>query len=150
MAVAQEFFDVFIRIDDVDRVYPGGFAAYLNDFAQDLGHTIWHDKYLLREGAMNGADVEKIVDKWRHLGLMPCREKNGERIEWLQVCVSSRIAGGPTLHCDWIGYDDRPFGAFLKGAEKCPLAGPSRRGEAENDEWVPDLTFIPPKEEAPI
>lgn len=144
MAVAQEFFDVFIRIDDVNRVYPGGLAAYLNDFAQDLGDTIWHDKYLLREGAMNEADVEIIVDKWRHLGLTPWREKNGEPVEWLHVCVSSRMAGGPTLRCDWIGYDDRLFVAFLNGAEPCPLAWPNRRGESHDDELVPELTHIPP------
>ncbi len=40
MAVAQEFFDVFIRIEDVNRIYPGGFSAYLDDCADDVGYTI--------------------------------------------------------------------------------------------------------------
>ena len=45
MALAQEFIDVFIRIEDVGRVYPGGFVGYLEDFAADIGNTIWHDEF---------------------------------------------------------------------------------------------------------
>ena len=34
MAVAQEFANLFVRITDVERVYPGGMAGYL-DWAGD-------------------------------------------------------------------------------------------------------------------
>lgn len=137
MAVAQEFYDIFTQIADVHRVYPGGFDAYLTDFATDIGYTIWFDEYLLREGAMSGRDAHQIVEHWKNLGLTPWREEDGKPAEWLEVCVSSSIAGGPTLECAWIAFDEASHGAFLKGSEPGRLVGPSRRGEENGDELVP-------------
>ena len=137
MAVAQEFYDIFIRIADVDRVYPGGFDAYLTEFATDIGYTIWFDEYLLREGAMSSQDAHQIVEHWRNLGLKPWREEGGKPLEWLEVCVSSSFAGGPTLQCLWIDFDEASQCAFLKGTEPGPPASPNRRGDKSDYELVP-------------
>ena len=94
MAVAQEFYDIFIRIADVDRVYPDGLKGYLKDFAPDIGYTIWFDEHLLREGAMSRQDTRQIVDYWINLGLKPWKEESGNPVEWLELCVSSSVMGG--------------------------------------------------------
>jgi hypothetical protein len=93
MSVCQEFYDVFIKIEDIDRVYPGGFDAYCQEFSDLIGEAIWHDEYLLREGAMSGADVEQIIDGWAARGLQPYRLEDGEPVEWIECCVSSRYGG---------------------------------------------------------
>ncbi len=137
MAVAQEFFDVFIRIEDVNRIYPGGFSAYLDDCADDVGYTIWHDEHLLREGAMNSGDVETIVKQWERRGLVPWRNVNDKPVEWLELCVSSELMGGPTLPCNWISFDDVTRSAYLAGTDPGPVAWPSRRGLEDDDELIP-------------
>ena len=139
MALAQEFWDVFIRIEDVSRVYPGGFPAYLEDFAADIGNTIWHNKFLLREGAMSGADGEEILAGWTRLGLRPAIRKPVKCVEWLELCVSGQRMGGPTLPCSWIDFDPRLHGALLKGTKPGPLVWPHRRGHDNNDELMPEL-----------
>ena len=126
MSLCQEFFDVFIKIDDIDRVYPGGFDAYCEEFSDLIGDTIWHDKHLLREGAMSGADVEQIINEWAKRGLQPYRLADGEPVEWIECCVSS-LYGGPTLPCSWLAFDDATGGAYLAGYDPGILVGPSRR-----------------------
>jgi len=127
MAVAQEFIDLFVRISDVDRVYPGGVAGYLDHFADDIGTTIWHDTFLVREGAMSAADIQSMVDWWAAKGLKTHRQRNGKPVEWLGVCVSQGMSGGSTLPCEWIAYDPDTGGAYLKGTVPGALAGPERR-----------------------
>jgi hypothetical protein len=126
MALAQEFFDIFIKIKDIERLYSGGFNAYCEEFADLIGETIWHDEYLLREGAMSRAEVEQIIDGWAARGLQPFRLENGEPVEWIECCVSSRY-GGPTLPCSWLAYDDATGGAYLAGHDPGELIGPSCR-----------------------
>lgn len=128
MALAQEFYDIFIRIVDVERVYPGGFYKYQTDFVTDIGHTIWFDDYLLREGAMSTHDAHQVVEHWKSLGLRPWREEAGKPVEWVELCVSSCVMGGPTLMCTWVAFDEQTHGAFLKGSEPRRLIGPGRRG----------------------
>lgn len=146
MAVAQEFIDVFIRIADVDRVYPGGMMGYLEDFSDLIGVTVWHDDHLLREGAMSSSDIESIVERWAKFGLETNRKKGKEPVEWLEVCVSTGISGQPTLPCSWIAYDIETGGAYLKGTAPGPLAWPQRRDgpEDEDEVWITDRTFETP------
>lgn len=126
VALCQEFFDVFIKIEDVDRVYPGGFKAYREEFSDLIGEGIWYDDHLLREGTMSGADVEQIIIGWEARGLQPFRLENGEPVEWIECCVSSRY-GGPTLPCAWLAFDHTNDGAYLAGYAPGPLIGPTRR-----------------------
>jgi hypothetical protein len=127
MSVAQEFHDVFIRISDIERIYPGGMDGYIIANNEFLGSTIWHDAYLVREGAMSSTDIETIVDSWKDLGFDCYSEKDGIPVEWLQICVSNGYAEQPTLPCSWVAYDSTTRGAFLKGTVPGKLIGPIRR-----------------------
>lgn len=125
--IFSEFLDILIPIEVVDRVYPGGFAAYCIDHEELIGDGIWHDDHLLREGAMSGNDVKHIVQAWQQMGLTPFRREGGRPVEWLECCVSSRY-GGPTMPCSWLSIDPETDGAYHNGFEPGPLVGPIRRG----------------------
>ncbi len=127
MALYQEMLDVFVRLSDVERVYPGGLAGYREHMGEVLGVGVWHDDHLLREGAMSGADVEQIITGWEELGLHPFRTEQGEPVEWLECCVSSRYMDGPTLPCTWLAFDPATGGAYLAGQKPGALVGPNRR-----------------------
>jgi len=142
VAVAQEFIDLFIPIKEIERVYPEGWNAYLDKFAEDLGHSIWHDDYLLREGAMSADDIAKAIQWWAELGVETHRTEGGRPVEWLGLCVSQGILGGPTLPCPWIAYDEETGGAFLKGTAPGVLAWPERRADSPGtDDWIANPTF---------
>ena len=127
MAVAQEFIDFFVPIERIRQKYPGGWEQCIRDHGTALGGRIWHDEHLFRDGAMSPADAQGIVSHWQGLGFNTHREQDGRPVEWLDVCISERTFGGPTLPCDWIEYDASTGGAYLKGTEPGALVGRSAR-----------------------
>ncbi len=126
MSVAQEFIDLFVPIDVIRRKYPGGWEQCLRDYGAVMGKAVWHDDWLFREGAMSGADIQWLVSRWQKRGFEVHREENGRPVEWLDVCVSEKMLGGPTLTCKWIAYDPESGGAYVKGHLPGPLIGPKR------------------------
>lgn len=57
-------FNLIIRIDALNRHYPGGFEQYKKDneeFIEGDIPLIWFDKHLVREGAMSANDIEQVV-----------------------------------------------------------------------------------------
>ena len=88
MAIALQFIDFVVPIDLIRQKYPGGLAQCLQDHERLIGGRVWFDEHLLREGAMNPADIESLVDEWTSLGFQPTVEVDGKRI-W-QDCWSSK------------------------------------------------------------
>ena len=122
MAVRCECIDVIIPIANIDRVYPGGFAAFKRENTPLLGGTLWHDNYLFRDGAMSPSDARAIVDSWRRRGLEPTAMQ-GSRQVWNDLCVVERTRGGPTLPCDWLEFNAALDCVQLKGAPVEPVVG---------------------------
>jgi hypothetical protein len=81
---------------------------------------VWHDEHLLRDGAMNPADIAGLVDEWTKLGFEPFEEQ-GEAQIWKDCCVVEGMFGGPTLPCDWleISEDGRSAGRAKCSSDEC-------------------------------
>ena len=113
MAVALEFFSLIIPIQNIERVYPGGFDQYKTDHATEIGKNIWYDDFLLRDCAMGWDDIETMLFEWKDRGLKLVKVADGRK-EWVDLCVMYDT-DGPTLRCDWIESEFFSFQANLKG-----------------------------------
>jgi hypothetical protein len=122
MAVRCEFIDVIIPLANIDRVFPGGFSAFKTENAALFGGRLWHDDYLLRDGAMNPTDAKDAIAFWERYGLIAMDAEDG-RQRWRDVCVVEHVLGGPTLPCDWIEFDSSRQCVYLKGQAPDPVVG---------------------------
>lgn len=100
MAINTEFIDLIVPIETIRRKYPGGWAQCLKDHAPLLGGRVWHDDYLLRDGAMNPIDMQRLVEEWESLGFTFTAVVNGKK-HWMDFCVHDMMMG-VTLPCAWI------------------------------------------------
>lgn len=116
MAVALVFIDFVVPIDLIRQKYPGGWAQCLQDHERLIGGRVWFGEHLLRDGAMNPADIESLVAEWASLGFQPTAELDGQRI-WQDCCVVESMLGGPTLPCDWLELSEDGRSAWLKGTQ---------------------------------
>jgi len=121
MAVRLEFISLIITINKINECYPGGFAAYKSENINLFGGRLWHDEWLFRDGAMNPADIENLVNFWAAKGLVPFEDQSGGKA-WKDIAVVDMFRG-PTLPCDWIEYDDAERCVYLKGTEKGNIIG---------------------------
>lgn len=99
MAIALEFIDFVVPIALIRQKYPRGWEQCMQDHERLIGGRFWFDEHLLRDGAMNPADIEALVEEWTSLGFQPTAELDGQRI-WQDCCVVESMLGGPTLPCD--------------------------------------------------
>lgn len=100
MAINTEFIDLIVPIETIRRKYPGGWEQCLKDHAPLLGGRVWHDDYLLRDGAMNPMDMQRLVEKWESMGFTSTTEVSGNK-HWVDFCVHDMMMG-VTLPCEWI------------------------------------------------
>jgi hypothetical protein len=121
VAIALEFIDVVLPIARIRETYPGGWDQCLLDHARLLGRRIWFDRHLFRDGATRPADARALVDGWAALGFEPTGRRRGA-LYWKDLCVIDSRHGGPTLPCDWLGYDARERTAHLAGTDPGALA----------------------------
>lgn len=120
MAINCEFINIIVRVSDVRKYYPGGLENFKLHFERSLGQTIWHDPYLLRDGAMNMQDAKFVEGAWKKLGMEPC-------------IVSSLIETHAA--CDWLTLDYNKQFVYLTGTEPGEIAGQTRRGFKSCIEW---------------
>lgn len=125
MAVYCEFINFIIPIKTVDAVYPGGFEQYKKDNPHGFAFRMWHDDFLLRDGAMSPLDMADIVESWEKLGLQGSVEVDGKK-QWKDFCVVEAVQGGPTLPCDWVEFDPKDDSVYIKGAEKGEVVWPNK------------------------
>ena len=116
MAIALEFIDFVVPIALIRQKYPGGWAQCLQDHERLIGERVWFDEHLLRDGAMNPADIESLVEEWTSLGFQPTAELDGQRI-WQDCCVVESMLGGPTLPCEWLALSEDGRSAWQKGTQ---------------------------------
>lgn len=121
MALRLEFFNIIIPISIIEKRYSGGFGKYKVDNAKCIGKTIWFDKYLVREGAMNSKEISDRVQYWWDAGCWVYRLNAGEKI-WNEVCVCEQM-GGDSPVCEWLGYIQSENAVFLKGFPPAEIIG---------------------------
>ena len=129
MAIALEFIDFVVPIALIRQKYPGGWEQCLQDHSRLIGGRVWFDEHLLRDGAMNPADIESLVEEWTSHGFQPTGEIDGQRV-WQDCCVVESMFGGPTLPCDWLEVGEEGQIAYLKGTVPGSVAGRSSQCSA--------------------
>ncbi len=139
MSIELEFIDFIVPIEKIKEKYPGGWEQCLKDHDYSIGRCIWYDKHLFRTGAMNPMDIESLVQHWKKLGFNTHEEDlDGNPIKWIDVCVYEKFFGGETLACDWIAFDEKSLGVYLKGTEPNNLV--TRNNFVPTDK-IPDWIF---------
>ena len=104
-------------------MYPGGWEQCLRDHQHLMGGRVWHDEHLFRDGAMSPVEMQEMVTRWQGLGFETLRAIGERNFQWVDVCVSESMFGGPTYACTWIAFDEVTGGAYLKGTEPGKLVG---------------------------
>lgn len=124
MSVLVEVNSIIVRREALDRVYPGGAAAYEVDCPNQ---TFCADEHLTRVGFMTSGDVSIFIHRLEERGLTSF---DGER----SVDIALLMQGeGPVWPCDWIEHERHPEGydfCWLTGTEPGTLAAP--------DWWTPE------------
>jgi hypothetical protein len=108
MSVLVEMINVIVRIETLERKYPGGADAYARDCNR---RTFCADDYLTRVGFMNPQDVQRFIDRLVGLGFV---FHDGEK--FVDVAVVIKRSGSP-----------RPTtGLSIAGSRKVSQAAGSR------------------------
>lgn len=93
MAIGIAFINIIIPIENIEKVYPGGFEQYKSE-----REYIRYDDFLVRIGVMNPWDSETLVKECEDFGLVGVVEKDGVE-QWQDFCVVEVV---PTLPCEWL------------------------------------------------
>jgi hypothetical protein len=117
MAIQCQFIDLIIPIENINKVYPGGFSEFKENSLALFSRKFWNDQFLIIYGATNPPDTEFLAKKLEQLGLIGIIEKDGQK-QWKDFCVVEGMFGGLTLKCDWIEYDSAENCVYMKGKPK--------------------------------
>lgn len=138
MSVMNEFIDFIVPIKTIKQKYPGGWEQCLKDHDYSIGRCVWYDNHLFRTGAMSPTDISHLISYWEDKGFTTFGYKDGVEHSWVDVCVYEHFLGGATLECDWIDFDEKSGGVYLKGTEPGELV--TRRNFVPTDK-IPDWIF---------
>ncbi len=126
MAISLEFIDFIVPINVIKAKYPSGWDKCLLDHQAAIGRRIWFDDHLFRDGAMNLMDIDHLIEHWESLGFIGPTMTKGQVVKWNDFCVGQNMFRNPALICDWISYDHKSQGAYLKGTPPGILVGRGR------------------------
>ena len=122
MSMHAKFINFICPIEIIRSKYPGGIDRFIKDYERDFGVPPNYDEDLFMACAMNPMDIENLVNYWIEKGFQCTKQVNGE-LRWHEVCVFEELFGGPTLPCDWIGFNEQDHSVYLKS--------PKNRGEGD-------------------
>lgn len=126
MAVCIICMDLVIKIEVIEKKYPGGFSKFLED--QEDREYQWHDNFLFHDGSkwMDADRIHGIVDYWESLGFIGFQEDQG-RMRWNDFCFIDYYFIFPDyvdknnladeVNCDWLVIDRESGIAYLKGTD---------------------------------
>ena len=103
MAVRLEYISLIVPIEKIEEHYPGGFSQYKIDMRNSIGHRIWYDEYIVRDGAMNEYGIGRLINDWESFGLEGAVKEDGKEL-WKDLCVVDQFMGA-TLPCDWLKFE---------------------------------------------
>jgi hypothetical protein len=113
MSVKCEVIDLVIPISKIDKVYEGGFRQFKEERMRFFGKTLLNDDHLFVTSVLKPIDLELYIKIWEQRGLQGTVEINGKQY-WKDFCVVECQAGGPTLPCEWIEYDQETHSVSMK------------------------------------
>lgn len=119
MSVLVECISVIVRREALDRLYPGGAAAYERDCPND---SFCADDQLTRVGFMTPVDTQAFIDRLVARGFVFVDE-NGFR----DIAVVDQMTG-PTAPCDWLSFGKHVAGftmAWAPGTSPSPMNAPA-------------------------
>lgn len=88
----------------------------MHDLDFRIGAVGWFDDHLYREDAMNPRDAEWLVKQWAGFGLEVYKEKDGNPVERIDICIAGSMFG-PSLKCGWLSFTEDGNAAYLKGTD---------------------------------
>ncbi len=111
MAVLIEAINLVIRADALERRYPGGIEALLEN---PPNPSICADRHLCRIGFIDAEELERFVDRLERCGLAVLVENR-----FVDAAVVDQVQG-LAGDCDWLdfaGAAGRPVYCWLRGAD---------------------------------
>ncbi len=115
MPVATECLDLFIRYEALVDKFPGGAEGFHEHCLNSIG--LWHDRHIIRMGAMDPMGLNLMKDSLREIGLREHRDFGTDET-WLNtspegcpegyVALMGHVKGIPII-------DASNFHQFLEG-----------------------------------
>lgn len=90
MAITIHFLTVVIRIDSIEKKYPGGLNAFMKCY------TSWRDSNLIGIGFMSNGEAEEFIDKLTNIGFNYIVND-----EYVDIAIVDMIRG-LFLPCKWL------------------------------------------------
>lgn len=113
MTIDFDFIGIVVRLDAIERKFPGGLKGCL-DYCRKRRNDVYHDDHLLYGGGtMNARSVPDLISWWQIHGIETHRELDGKIVEWIDACVCERIGTVPLPGCRWLGRNSN--GVYLAG-----------------------------------
>ncbi|HYF57922.1 MAG TPA: hypothetical protein VEA81_03080 [Burkholderiaceae bacterium] len=123
MAIRLRALNLLVPIHAIERRYPGGLEACIDDHEALIGERVWFDGRLWRDGADDPEAMRELVEGWACVGLKPLVCVDGVW-RWAELCVVDAMTGAPTLPCPWIEVDTERSTAWLAGEAPGAAVGP--------------------------
>lgn len=107
MIAIGDFIELVVRLDAVEKKYPGGIEGLKRDYKVSTDKIMWgypvmddHIAYIA--GAMNSVDMKNHVDAFeRRLGdKISKSDRKGNVIEFTNGCICEM--GFPSQKCKWL------------------------------------------------
>ena len=128
MSVLVECISVIVRRETLERLYPGGAAAYERDCPNA---TFCADDQLTRVGFMTPADVRAFVGRLEALGFVLVGPDGFADV----AIVDQRT--GPTAPCDWLRFGKHIAGytmVWAPGTPPSPMNAPAGWNAGRTDQ----------------
>lgn len=141
MPVSLEFINIIIDLSCFDKKH-GNRSMILDEIREDIGSVIWHDEFILRDGAMSMDDACKALRWWARRGVRPfSRDTNNKRV-WHDCCVVMSPFGDTAIPCSWLKISNDSSQAAHVNDNSRLLVGRTKFGDGEDLEEI-DLSNLP-------
>lgn len=122
MAINLCFIDFIVPITKIREIYPGGWEKCIYDNRKSLGGPVYFDEHLFHTGAMDPADIEKLIERWSALGFEGTEVIDGKRV-WKDFCVVESLLSYSAYACRWLIFKEYERYAYLAGTEPGTIVG---------------------------
>lgn len=132
MSVLIEALCLVIRRSSLDESYIGGADVFVEDRElENVFRYVVSDEDLVAIGVFDADTLAPVVKRLQTIGLA-----EADADQFTNDFVLVDMETGPTVRCDWLGFELHRHGlalAWLEGSEVQPLATPS--------EWTPERSW---------
>lgn len=125
MAIKLVYLSAVIPVSTILARFPGGWDGWIEANSKDKLGPWWSDGQLFARASMDPGAIERIAERWEHMGFTGKTAVNGEFV-WVDFCRPE--SGGA---CDWLSYCEDAPAVYLSGQVPGRVVGPAPR---ERDE----------------